>query len=166
VERTPDNPWPEWPRTYRVDYGQEEAAAVFGGDPREFSIQTERFVGLDGGGQVAGLETTRLEWSRDENGRFASRVIDGTAQTYPAQLVLIAMGFLGPEGMLLDQLGVERDERSNVRTSIDSYATSVRGVFTAGDMRRGQSLVVWAISEGRAAARECDQFLMGRSSLP
>jgi len=165
MERTPDNPWPEWPRTYRVDYGQEEAAAVFGSDPREFSVRTEQFLS-GGDGHVAGLETTRLEWFRDGSGRFASRVIDGTAQTYPAQLVLIAMGFLGPEGLLLDQLAVERDERSNVRTSVDGYATNVPGVFAAGDMRRGQSLVVWAISEGRAAARECDQFLMGRSALP
>ena len=165
MERAPDNPWPEWPRTYRVDYGQEEAAAVLGCDPREFSVRTERFVD-DGGGGVAGLETVRLEWFKEDSGRFASRVVDGTPQSHPAQLVLIAMGFLGPEGLLLDQLGVERDERSNAGTSADSYATNVPGVFAAGDMRRGQSLVVWAISEGRAAARECDRFLMGRSSLP
>jgi glutamate synthase (NADPH/NADH) small chain len=165
MERAPDNPWPEWPRTYRADYGQEEAAAVFGCDPREFSVRTEQFL-RDGDGHVAGLETTRLQWFKDGSGCFASRVVDGNARTHPAQLVLIAMGFLGPEGVLLDQLGVERDERSNVRTSVDSYATNVPGVFAAGDMRRGQSLVVWAISEGRAAARECDRFLMGRSALP
>lgn len=139
---------------------------MFGSDPREFSIRTERFVGDDDGGHVAALETVRLEWFKDGSDRFASRVVDGSAQSHPAQLVLIAMGFLGPEGALLDQLGVELDERSNVRTAAERYATNVPGVFAAGDMRRGQSLVVWAISEGRAAARECDQFLMGRSALP
>jgi glutamate synthase (NADPH) small chain len=164
--RTPDNPWPEWPRIYRADYGQEEAAAVFGSDPRVFSVQTERFVGDRDDGQVAGLETVGLEWFRDGNGRLSSRALPGTGRTFPAQLVLIAMGFLGPERTLLDQLGVEQDARSNVLTGADSFATNVPGVFSAGDMRRGQSLVVWAINEGRAAARECDQFLMGRSELP
>ena len=166
TERAPDNPWPEWPRIYRLDYGQEEAAAVLGREPREFSVRTERFVSDRDDGHVAGLETVRVEWFTDGNGRFASRELPATGQSFPAQLVLIAMGFLGPEGTLLDQLGVERDGRSNVRTPADGYATNVPGVFAAGDMRRGQSLVVWAINEGRGAARECDQFLMGRTALP
>ena len=166
AERAPDNPWPEWPRIYRVDYGQEEAAAVLGRDPREFSVQTQRFVGDLDDGHVAGLETIQVEWLRDGNGHFTCRELSGTGQAYPAQLVLIAMGFLGPESLLLDQLGVDRDGRSNVRTPADSYVTSVPGVFAAGDMRRGQSLVVWAINEGRGAARECDQHLMGRTALP
>ena len=158
-------PGPSGRGIYRVDYGQEEAAAVFGDDPREFSVQTERFVGDDEDGHVAGLETVQLEWYRDGDGRLSSRGLPGTGRTFPAQLVLIAMGFLGPESTLLDQLGIGRDGRSNVHTRADSFATNVPGVFAAGDMRRGQSLVVWAINEGRAAARECDQFLMGRSAL-
>jgi glutamate synthase (NADPH/NADH) small chain len=165
-ERSPDNPWPEWPRTYRVDYGQEEAAAMLGRDPREFSVQTGRFFTEGDGGMVAGLETVRLEWFTDGSGRPAWRELPGTAQTYPAQLALIAMGFLGPESTLLDELGIERDGRSNVKTPSDGYATNVPGVFAAGDMRRGQSLVVWAINEGRGAARECDRYLMGRTALP
>lgn len=128
-------------------------------------MQTQRFVGDLDDGHVAGLETIQVEWLRDGNGRFTCRELSGTGQAHPAQLVLIAMGFLGPESLLLDQLGVERDGRSNVRTPTDSYATNVPGVFAAGDMRRGQSLVVWAINEGRGAARECDQYLMGRTAL-
>jgi glutamate synthase (NADPH/NADH) small chain len=162
--RAPDNPWPQWPKVYRLDYGQEEAAALFGQDPREYLIHTRKFVG-DAAGQVQELHTMRIEWARD-GGRFVMKEIPGTEKVYPAQLVLLAMGFLGPENQLLDKLGVEKDPRSNARAEYGKYATSVPGVFAAGDMRRGQSLVVWAINEGRGAARECDRYLMGETALP
>jgi glutamate synthase (NADPH/NADH) small chain len=164
-ERSPDNPWPEWPNVFRVDYGQEEAAAVFGQDPRHFAIMTKEFVG-DENGQVQELHTVQIEWTTGNNGSGpAFQEIPGTEKAWPAQLVLLCLGYLGPEDTLLDQLGVERDGRSNVKAEYDQYATSVEGVFAAGDMRRGQSLVVWAINEGRGAARECDRYLMGETSL-
>ena len=163
-KRAPDNPWPEWPKIYRMDYGQEEAAAVFGEDPRTFSIVTKKLVG-DSAGQVREVHTVQLEWSQT-NGSWASQEIAGTERVWQAQLVLLALGFLGPEDQLLQQLGVERDERSNARAEYGNYLTSIPGVFAAGDIRRGQSLVVWAINEGREAARECDRFLMGRTDLP
>lgn len=164
-ERAANNPWPEWPKLYKLDYGQEEAAAKFGSDPREYLISTKRFVG-DENGHVKELHTVQIEWKKDDNGRFGPVEVPGSEKIYPAQLVLLAMGFLGPEHTLLDQLGVEKDDRSNAKAEYGHFATNVKGVFTAGDMRRGQSLVVWAINEGRAAARECDRYLMGSSNLP
>jgi glutamate synthase (NADPH/NADH) small chain len=164
LTRAPDNPWPQWPKIYRLDYGQEEAADLFGADPREYLIQTKRFVG-DAAGHVKELHTVRIEWCKD-NGRFVTREVPGTERVFPTQLVLLAMGFLGPENQLLDQLGVDRDTRSNARAEYGRFATNVAGVFAAGDMRRGQSLVVWAINEGRGAARECDRYLMGETALP
>jgi glutamate synthase (NADPH/NADH) small chain len=165
-ERTPDNPWPEWPNIFRVDYGQEEAAAVFGQDPRHFSIMTKDFAG-DEHGHLQELRTVQIEWTPNQNGsRPTFREIAGTEKTWPAQLVLLCLGYLGPEDTLLDQLGVQRDGRSNVRAAYDHYTTNIEGVFAAGDMRRGQSLVVWAINEGRGAARECDRYLMGETNLP
>jgi glutamate synthase (NADPH/NADH) small chain len=163
-QRAADNPWPQWPKVYRLDYGQEEALALFGRDPREYCITTKKFVG-DEHGRVKELHTMRVEWSRD-NGRVVPREIPGTEGVFPAQLVLLAMGFLGPENQVLDQLGVEKDARSNAKAEHGKFATSVPGVFAAGDMRRGQSLVVWAINEGRGAARECDCYLMGTTALP
>jgi glutamate synthase (NADPH/NADH) small chain len=164
--RAPNNPWPEWPNIFRVDYGQEEAAAVFGRDPRHFSIMTKEFVG-DEHGRVQALHTVQIEWTPTNNGgRPSFREIPGTEKVWPAQLVLLCLGYLGPEDTLLDQLGLERDGRSNVKAAYGEYATSIDGVFAAGDMRRGQSLVVWAINEGRGAARECDRYLMGETSLP
>jgi len=165
TERAPDNPWPQWPNIFLAGYGQEEASAVFGRDPREFCVMTKRFTG-DEHGHVKELHTVQIEWHRGENGRPVPREIPGTEKVWPAQLVLLAMGFLGPEDMLLQSLGVDRDERSNVKAEHGRFATSVRGVFAAGDMRRGQSLVVWAINEGRGAARECDRYLMGSTDLP
>jgi len=165
AERSFDNPWPEWPKILRVDYGQEEASSVFGSDPRDYCVSTGRFVG-DGDGHVSGLETARVEWTRGTDGRLTPKEIEGTGKTIPAQLVLIAAGYLGPEDQLLAQLGVERDQYSNAKAAYGSFATSIPGVFAAGDMRRGQSLVVWAINEGRGAARECDRYLMGYSYLP
>lgn len=165
LERLPDNPWPHWPKTYKLDYGQEEAAAIYGRDPREYCIMTKRFVG-DNEGRVKELHTVNIEWKRDENGRFAPVEIPGTEKVWPTQLVLLAMGFLGPEETLISQLGVECDERTNVKAEYGSFATTIKGIFAAGDMRRGQSLVVWAINEGRGAARECDRYLMGSTTLP
>jgi len=164
LERAQDNPWPEWPKVFKVDYGQEEAIAVSGRDPRIFDIQTRRLVG-DEKGNVKEIHTIQVEWVVGANDRLSPRGIPGTEKVFPAQLVLIAMGFLGPEDQLLDQLSVERDERSNVRAEYGRYTTSVPSVFSAGDMRRGQSLVVWAIHEGRGAAREVDRYLMGATQI-
>ncbi len=162
--RTADNPWPQWPKIYRLDYGQEEAKAAYGHDPRDYLVTTNCFVG-DEKGHVKELHTQKVEWVT-ENGRFFPKVVPGTERVLPAQLVLLAMGFLGPENPVLEQLGVERDDRTNAKAPLGSFSTNIPGVFAAGDMRRGQSLVVWAISEGRGAARECDRFLMGETNLP
>jgi glutamate synthase (NADPH/NADH) small chain len=161
--RPTDNPWPQWPRIYRVDYGQEEAAAVFGKDPRAFGVVTKRFVG-DGQGQVKELHTVDVTWAA-ENGRPVMKEVPGSEKVWPAELVLLAMGFVGPEkeGMLAE-LGVELDARGNVKANAEKQ-TSVPKVFAAGDMARGQSLIVWAIAEGRAAARGVDKYLMGETAL-
>jgi len=164
-QRRPDNPWPEWPRVHTLDYGQAEHQALYGKDPRTYSVATERFVG-DDEGNVGEVQTIRVEWVGERDGRLRPGRIPGTERSYPAQLVLIAVGFLGPEETLLGALGIARDDRSNARADYRTFATSLPGVFAAGDMRRGQSLVVWAINEGRGAARECDRFLMGETSLP
>lgn len=165
TERTDDNPWPQWPRVLKVDYGQKEAEAVFGSDPRTYGITTKKFVG-DADGNLQEVHTIQVQWTRDENGRFVMKEIPGTEKVWPAQLVLLAMGFVGPEDQLLEQLGIERDPRSNAHAEYGRYATNIPNVFAAGDMRRGQSLVVWAIHEGRGAAREVDRYLMGETLLP
>jgi len=165
LSRAPNNPWPEWPKVYKLDYGQEEAAAVFGADPRQYLMTAKKFVG-DDHGNVKEVHVVQVEWAKNEKGQFIPRDVPGTQKVLPAQLVLLAMGFLGPEDQLLEQLKVERDERSNAKAEFGKFSTSVKGVFSAGDMRRGQSLVVWAINEGRAAARECDRYLMGSTQLP
>ena len=163
--RAPDNPWPEWPKVYRLDYGQAEAKAIFGEDPRKYLVTAKQFI-CDENGHVKQMELVRIEWQKDENGRFVPKEIPGSEKILPAQLVLLAMGFLGPEDTVLSGLGVERDERSNAKAEYGKYATNVKGVFAAGDMRRGQSLVVWAINEGRGAARALDEYLMGSTDLP
>jgi glutamate synthase (NADPH) small chain len=165
MERAKDNPWPEWPKVYRLDYGQEEAAAVFGNDPRVYLTTAKKFVG-DENGHVKEVHTVEIEWGKDDQGRFVPKEIPGTEKVRPAQLVLLAMGFLGPEQPLLEALGVERDPRTNVKADYGKFQTNIPKVFAAGDARRGQSLVVWAFNEGRAAARECDRFLMGKTDLP
>ena len=165
LERAKDNPWPEWPKVYRLDYGQEEAAAKFGNDPRVYLTTAKEFVG-DDNGHVKEVHTVEIEWGKDDQGRFVPKEIPGTEKIRPAQLVLLAMGFLGPEQPLLEALGVERDPRTNVKADYGKFQTSIPKVFAAGDARRGQSLVVWAFNEGRAAARECDRFLMGKTDLP
>jgi glutamate synthase (NADPH) small chain len=162
--RQANNPWPEWPKVLKVDYGQEEATSFYGHDPRQFSILTKKLVS-DENGNVKEAHTVQVEWVKDEKGRFSPKEIPGSEKVWPAQLVLIAMGFLGPEDQLLEQLGVARDGRSNVLAEDAQYATSVPGIFSAGDMRRGQSLVVWAIHEGRGAAREVDRYLMGETEI-
>jgi glutamate synthase (NADPH/NADH) small chain len=163
--RQPSNPWPEWPKVLKVDYGQQEASTLYGEDPRRYLVSTKRFVGNDQG-TVQELHTVRMEWKQDDQGRYIAVEVPGSEQIIPAQMVLLAMGFTGPDATLLDTLGVERDERSNAKAEFGKQATNVEGVFTAGDMRRGQSLVVWAINEGRQAAREVDCYLMGSSNLP
>ena len=162
--RAPDNPWPQWPRILRVDYGHEEVRAVHGKDPREFLILTKEFIG-DADGNLKGLKTVRVEWTKDEKGQFKMQEVAGSEQEWPCELVFLAMGFLGPENPVAQQLGVELDPRSNYKADYGKFNTNVPGVFSAGDCRRGQSLVVWAINEGRGAARECDRFLMGVTQL-
>ncbi len=165
LERAPDNPWPQWPKVYRISYGQEEAMAVFGEDPRKYQVLTKGFVG-DENNRVKELHTVGIEWKKDNDGRMIFEEIPGTEQVWPAQLVLLALGFLGPENELLNELGVETDSRSNAKAKYGEFKTNIEGVFVAGDARRGQSLVVWAINEGRGAARECDRYLMGSTDLP
>ena len=164
MERAADNPWPEWPKVYRMDYGQEEAAAKYGADPRIYLTTVKKFIG-DDGNRVKKLVTIQVKWEKNDKGQFVPKEQSGTEETHPAQLVLLAMGFLGPEQALLKDLGVEVDARSNIRAEHEKYTTNLKGVFAAGDCRRGQSLVVWAINEGRGAARECDRYLMGSTDL-
>ncbi|MFE6794669.1 glutamate synthase subunit beta [Paenibacillus chitinolyticus] len=163
--RAVSNPWPEWPKVYKLEYGHEEAKAVHGKDPREYLTLSENFVG-DENGNLTGLKTVKVRWRSDDQGRLVPEEVEGSEKVYPAQLVFLAMGFAGPEQNLLDQLGIERDVRSNAKAQYGKYKTNVEGIFAAGDVRRGQSLVVWAINEGREAAREVDRFLMGSSNLP
>ena len=163
--RSATNPWPEWPAVYALDYGQQEAAALFGNDPRLYETSALRFEG-DAEGNVATVQTIGVKWEGDSEGILKPKQQPGTEQERPAQLVLLAMGFLGPEQQLLDALGIARDPNSTIAAEFDRYQTSIPGVFAAGDCRRGQSLVVWAFNEGRGAARECDRYLMGETSLP
>ena len=161
VERAEDNPWPEWPKVYKLDYGQEEAAAKYGSDPRVYLTTVKKFVG-DASDQLTGMVTVQVAWDRNDKGMYVPVEVPGTEKTHPAQLVLLAMGFLGPEAPLLRDLGLECDTRSNVRAEHGRYVTNLKGVFAAGDCRRGQSLVVWAINEGRGVAEACDRFLSGK----
>jgi len=165
MERAKDNPWPEWPKVYKMDYGQEEAAAAFGADPRIYLTTATKFDG-DSNGRVSGIHLVNIEWTKNDKGQFVPKNVAGTERAVPTQLVLLAMGFLGPEQPLLESLGVERDPRTNIKADHGKYQTSIPKVFAAGDCRRGQSLVVWAFNEGRGAARECDRFLMGATDLP
>jgi glutamate synthase (NADPH/NADH) small chain len=145
MERAANNPWPEWPKVYKMDYGQEEAAAKFVTDPRVYLTTATHFEG-DENGQVKAVHVVDVEWRKDEKGNFGPQKVAGTERVLPAQLVLLAMGFLGPEQPLLDSMGIERDARSNVKADHGRYATNLPGVFAAGDCRRGQSLVVWAFN--------------------
>ncbi|XP_042242518.1 glutamate synthase [NADH], amyloplastic-like isoform X2 [Homarus americanus] len=160
-----DNPWPTFPRVFKVDYGHEEVKVKFGRDPREYSTLTKEFLD-DGTGKVAGVRAVTVEWTKDESGRWKMNEVEGSEKVYKADLVLLAMGFLGPERYIVNELEMEQDPRSNICTPDGKYVTSVDKVFAAGDCRRGQSLVVWAINEGRQAAREVDTYLMDTSTLP
>ena len=164
-DRAADNPWPEWPKVHRLDYGQEEAEAKFGSDPRVYTTTATKFEG-DANGQVNAVHVVNVNWERNDKGQFVPKPVAGTERVLKADLVLLAMGFLGPEQPLLDSLGLDRDARSNISAIHEKYTTNVPAVFAAGDCRRGQSLVVWAFNEGRGAARECDRFLMGSTQLP
>jgi NADPH-dependent glutamate synthase beta subunit-like oxidoreductase len=159
AERASDNPWPEWPRIFRADYGHEEVRTAFGRDPRTYSIFTKEFVG-DAVGRVSGVRTVRVQWCRKEDGRWDMSEIPGSEEIFKSDLVLLALGFLGPEHYVSDLLGVEYDPRTNYQAVHGRFATNVPGVFAAGDCRRGQSLVVWAINEGRGAAEAIDQYLI------
>ncbi|MFI5357914.1 MAG: glutamate synthase subunit beta, partial [Opitutales bacterium] len=143
LERQPDNPWPEWPKTLKVDYGQEEAIARYGADPRTYLTTVKKFIG-NATGAVKELVTVEVKWEKNDKGQFIPREQPGSEKTLPADLVLLAMGFLGPEQPLLKALGLETDPRSNIKADHGKFATSLKGVFAAGDCRRGQSLVVWA----------------------
>jgi len=156
-DRAESNPWPAWPRIYRTDYGHEEAAHKFGTDPREYSILSREFVANEHG-HVTGCKTVNI--AIGANGRFEE--LEGTEKVWPADLVILAMGFRHPEHEVLHGLGIELDARNNAKANTKDYRTSSAGVFAAGDCRRGQSLVVWAINEGRGAAAACDAYLKGQ----
>ncbi len=165
TERLASNPWPEWPKVLKTDYGQEEAIYVYGEDPRRYQTTVTEFIANEAG-QVCGAKIVKLASELDkETGRMNMVPVAGTEEELPVDLVLIAAGFLGTEGYILDTMGVEYDGRTNVKTAEGSYETNIKGVFAAGDTRRGQSLVVWAIAEGRNAAREVDESLMGYTNL-
>jgi glutamate synthase (NADPH/NADH) small chain len=156
-ERAETNPWPAWPRIFRVDYGHEEASQHFGDDPRTYSILSREFIG-DDDGNVKAVKTVNIAVGAD--GRFEE--LPGTEKEWPADLIVLAMGFRHPEHTITNSLGLELDQRSNARANTKDYRTSTQGVFAAGDCRRGQSLVVWAINEGRGAAKACNEWLQGK----
>jgi glutamate synthase (NADPH/NADH) small chain len=158
------NPWPQWSGAKKVDYGQKEAMYVQGADPREYLMTTEKFEGKDG--QLTALHTCKVEWVKDAQGRMFPKKVEGSERVIEADLCFLAMGFLGPEDAIAEQLGLERDARSNYKAEYGEFATGIDKVFAAGDARRGQSLVVWAINEGRGCARAIDLNLMGDTYLP
>ena len=149
----------------KVDYGHAEVKAVFGKDPREYCILSKEFVS-DGNGRLTGINTVKVEWTKNEAGQWKMTEVAGSEKLFKADMIILAMGFLGPEDAIIKQLSLKQDSRSNIQTNAGKYVTSVKGVFAAGDCRRGQSLIVWGINEGRQAAREVDTFLMGESRLP
>lgn len=163
--RAESNPWPEWPRVCKTDYGQEEAIAVYGHDPRIYESTVKEFL-KDKEGNLTAVKVVKLAWEKDaESGRMSMKEIPGSEQILAADIVLIAAGFLGAELYVAEAFGVELDGRTNVKTDAGKYQTVKEDVFVAGDMHRGQSLVVWAIREGREAARAVDESLMGYSGL-
>lgn len=164
VERAEDNPWPMWPLIHRVDYGHEESTERFGRDPREYRILTKEFID-DGKGNVCGVKIVEVRWAKVDD-QWNMEEIEGTEKIWDADLVLLSMGFLGPEHYVSDVMDIKYDKRSNYQAKHGVYTTNIEGVFAAGDCRRGQSLVVWGINEGREAAREIDRYLMGDTLLP
>ena len=169
AERAPDNPWPQWPNVYRLDYSHLEAKAKFGDDPRAYTVLTKEFVG-NGDGQLQSVKTIEIDWSQPTESGPPWTEVAGSEKEWPADLVLLATGFIGPEMVVGEMLGLEmQNPRGNWETfkaDHGPFATNVEGVFAAGDCRRGQSLVVWAINEGRGAARAIDEYLTGSSLLP
>lgn len=164
-ERAENNPWPEWPKVCKTDYGQEEAIAVFGHDPRIYESTVKEFI-KDKNGNLKAVKIVKLFWEKEEKtGRMVMKEVAGSEKVLDAEIVLIAAGFLGSEKYVTDAFKLEVDGRTNVKTENGKYATNVKNVFTAGDMHRGQSLVVWAIREGREAAKAVDESLMGYSNL-
>ncbi|XP_011708149.1 PREDICTED: putative glutamate synthase [NADPH] isoform X2 [Wasmannia auropunctata] len=165
VQRGKDNPWPQFPRVFKVDYGHEEVSLKFGRDPRRYSTLSKEFLD-DGNGHVSGIRTVTVDWRKDENGRWKMEEVPNSEKVYKCDLVLLAMGFLGPEKYIATEVNAELDERGNYKTPAGKYCTSLSKIYAAGDCRRGQSLVVWAIAEGRLAAKEVDLALMGETGLP
>jgi len=165
AERASDNPWPEWPRIFRVDYGHEEAESKFGRDPRSYQLLSKEFL-TDGKGNLAAIKTVEVSWTKNNDTGWSMSEVPGSEKEWPAQLILLAMGFLGPEQYIAEAMGLEVDPRSNFQATHGKFATNIEGVFAAGDCRRGQSLVVWAMNEGRGAARAVDIYLQGTSTLP
>ena len=181
--RKPENPWPQWPLIFRVDYGHEEAAHKFGADPRTYGISTTEFIVEENAAGikfVTGLKTVSVEWTKDEKGAWKMNNVPNSEEIHGCDLIILAMGFVGPERVsslghsncdtiifqtVVEQLKLKCDPRSNILTDKDKYNSSVSKIFAAGDCRRGQSLVVWAIHEGRQAARQVDHFLMGHTNL-
>eukprot|EP00798_Chlamydomonas_sp_ICE-L_P026060 gene26060-11762_t len=163
--RAKSNPWPQWPRVFRIDYGHAEAAYKYGKDPREYNVMTKRFVD-DGKGNLTGIEIVSVNMEKDpKSGRFGPVEVPGSARVLECDLAFLAMGFLGPEAKLAESLGIDTDERSNFKAQFGEFATTVPGVFAAGDCRRGQSLVVWAIREGRDAAAAVDLYLEKKQGI-
>ena len=158
-ERSPSTPWPFWPLQLKTSSSHEE------GCERNWLINTKEFI-KDASGKLTGLKTVNVEWKMVPGQRPELIEIEGTEKTWPCDLALLALGFTGPENTIANQLGLKLDERSNYKADIGNYQTNIPNIFTAGDMRRGQSLIVWAISEGREAARQVDIYLMGKSDLP
>lgn len=158
LERTDNNPWPQWPRILKVDYGQQEFEAKYGEDPRKYAINVKSFEG-DSEGNLTKVNTIDVKWEKNDKGAFVPVEVPGSEKEWKAELVLLAMGFLGTQNYVSNAFGVELDQRTNVKAGYGSFRTNVDKVFAAGDSRRGQSLVVWAINEGRAVAKAVDSYL-------
>ncbi len=164
-QRLESNPWPEWPKVLKTDYGQKEAIYKFGQDPRVYNTTVKEFI-KDKNGNLTGVELVSLQWKKDKKtGRMTMEEVEGSNRKIDADLVLIAAGFLGSQKYVCDAFNVELDARTNVATECDKHLSSVENVYVAGDMRKGQSLVVWAIAEGTAVAGEVDKALMGYTNL-
>ena len=161
AERAASNPWPQWPRVLKTDYGQQEAIAVFGQDPRIYQT-TVKEIFTDEAGHIRSIQIVHLE-PKQENGRMNMVEVPGSEEELPCDLLLIAAGFIGCQSYVADAFGLPRDNRGNLVTT--DYHSPIDGIFAAGDCRRGQSLVVWGITEGRACAKEVDAYLMGYSNM-
>jgi NADPH-dependent glutamate synthase beta subunit-like oxidoreductase len=153
MQRAPNNPWPQWPRVFGVDYGHAEAQTIFGQDPRVYAVMTKEFIGNEEG-HVTGLVTQNVEITDK-----GPKALEGSEREWPADLVILSMGFLSPEAYVVEELGLDVDQRNNIHAAYGDFRTNVEGVFAGGDCRRGQSLVVWAINEGRGVADACNQYL-------